>query len=628
MKECSRVNDYDCISRELFDYLIAESNVFVESLQDLDRRVFDQMKHKFESISADYIGIFGDNEIDKQGYLDIFKSYFDNTNISLPPIESNTLFIADASSSYISDVKYLFVLGCNEGKMPSQKLDNGLVTDEEISRLPNAKQINPTIMMLNSRRVFKVFELMLKYTSHLYLSYACQDSEGAMYYNNVISSISKIFGLEIKNKSLYLDVINYSSLNIDNANVAFNNQTKKIAKTSVLTYLKDWQTYENNPNYRAVVSTLANWAFEGDNRLLLNNTKEKKLLKKHKFFRNDSTSISQIECYYSCPYKHYARYGLSLRDMTSDKMQPMDIGNIFHAILKSIIPMILKHIDDDDVNLYIGGKATELLDKMLLTDDYIKMAENPSNSIILKSLKLELNRLVCKLIENIQLSNFKPEYKYLEYKFNSENYKIDGIKLNGAIDRVDICGDEFLIIDYKTGSNDFKDYTELCSGKKLQLLVYAKVFEDITNFKPAGVYYMPISNRIGASDKYNGVTLKDDNTIFNIDCTLKKDRAISPVLDLKTTTSSEFFKNKYYKNLCISKEDFDFILDYSIALVRDAIKSITSNDIRAYPLKIDGFSACANCNYLALCGYLGSDDRVAKKYDTIGDIRGAEESNE
>ena len=30
-------------------------------------------------------------------------------------------------------------------------------------------------------------------------------------------------------------------------------------------------------------------------------------------FTNNSTSVSQIETFYSCPYKHFARYGLRLK---------------------------------------------------------------------------------------------------------------------------------------------------------------------------------------------------------------------------------------------------------------------------------------------------------------------------
>ena len=92
------------------------------------------------------------------------------------------------------------------------------------------------------------------------------------------------------------------------------------------------------------------------------------------------------------------------------------------------------------------------------------------------------------------MSNFRTNTKYLEYGFVSDNLFKRDIKLKGSIDRIDTCNDKFIIIDYKTGDSNFDSFTDVFSGKKLQLLVYEKAFENISGLKPAGVFYLPITN--------------------------------------------------------------------------------------------------------------------------------------
>ena len=60
-------------------------------------------------------------------------------------------------------------------------------------------------------------------------------------------------------------------------------------------------------------------------------------------------------------------------------------------------------------------------------------------------------------------------------------------KLVGKIDRVDVNGGRFIVIDYKSGASA-AHFTEkdLYIGHKMQLPVYVKAVEDSFNLRPAG----------------------------------------------------------------------------------------------------------------------------------------------
>ena len=46
------------------------------------------------------------------------------------------------------------------------------------------------------------------------------------------------------------------------------------------------------------------------------------------------SSVSRIESYYSCPFQHYASFGLGLRERTEFTLEAPAIGDLFHAALK------------------------------------------------------------------------------------------------------------------------------------------------------------------------------------------------------------------------------------------------------------------------------------------------------
>lgn len=606
----------DVIDR-IYIYLLQRGNDYFASLDTLDTRLLNQVQNKYLSINEDCISVFGKHTSSFVEFIETYKTYFESTNLSLPPITSNTLFIADFETSYITNIKYLYILGCNEGKLPSYKLDNGLITDEEIAKLPNAKRINPTIHMINHRKNFKLFEMMLK-PENLILSYLLTDNEGKLYPNNLICSITKLFGIEHNKASNVLNIIDQSYYKINVDNIVFNNLTPKITINNIVGMLKNWNVYEKNANYRTLLSTLysVNKSEHLDDLISNNNAKDENInLSNVNLIKNNLTSISQIENYYSCPYKHFLNYGLRLQQSVSEKLQASDIGTIIHEVLRQVVPYILDN-NQESIQEY----ASCTLNKVLQRDEYEALLNNPTNKFVIKSLHRELGRIIKGITHQLSVGLFKP--KYFEYRFDNLEM-CEGIRVKGSIDRVDTLDNKFIVIDYKTGDNQFDDYDDILSGKKLQLLIYAKAFSEKSGKIPVGAFYLPISNAfdtVGVSYQYNGIVEKSDSVITSIDMGLSQSSYKSEVLSLKTTSTGKFGDTNYYKYLCIDRNDFDFILDFAKKQVNTAIQNILNGDITPKPLK-GTKSACDYCSYKALCGYLGTNDNYEQKVTSIAELR-------
>lgn len=79
-------------------------------------------------------------------------------------------------------------------------------------------------------------------------------------------------------------------------------------------------------------------------------------------------------------------------------------------------------------------------------------------------------------------SKFTPyllEAKIGESEIKPMSLEFDGkkVELKGTIDRVDVLGDKFVIIDYKTYKSADLPLKELYCGQKIQLYVYMRAVE-------------------------------------------------------------------------------------------------------------------------------------------------------
>ena len=613
----------------IYNYITRKLDNFLSVLDPLQIRVFQQVMSKFESINNDFGGVFSKNVGNFDEFVETYKSYFQSTNISLPPITSNTLFVADFNSSYLSMYDYVYILGCNEGKLPSFKIDNGLVTDDEIARLPNAKKINPTIAMLNMRKNFKLFDICFKARKKLYLSYVLTSSEGKLYPNNLVISFIKLFDLNVKDGSIKLNLIN-NALNNNYENFIFNNLTDSKIVDNILSCVKDWDIYEKMPQFRQMVSSLFRACKNPNIKILLENNKLVNIIndiENANLLNDNTTSISQIETYFDCPYKYFARYGLKANKKKDFELQPNDIGILIHKILKHTISIILQNKSLD----FIKNDARKYLDFLLNSNEYKLIKDNPINAYILKALYREIDRICEGIFNEINVSSYKPNINFLEYNFET-NKLIKGIKIKGCIDRIDVWNNNFIVIDYKTGDSNFDNYNDVFSGKKLQLLVYAKAFELEKKLKPSGVFYLPINNNIKKTKedyyKFRGVTLNSKNNLYAIDNNLLNSNYKSFVINLSTTKDAEFYKNNFYNRLCLSEDDFDYLLNYAIKKVEKAVNNITKGKISPSPLKDGQKLSCDYCEYRGLCNYLNNNERKVIDIKTIEDLKNKEKEHD
>ena len=224
-----------------------------------------------------------------------------------------------------------------------------------------------------------------------------------------------------------------------------------------------------------------------------------------RLFTQDKVSISRLEGFAQCPYRHFVNYGLKPVIRREYEFDPADVGDFYHAAMEGYAALALKEPDFPDLP---DEKIHALMDTVLLplTTAWADGPLNETPSLRLQGEKYRrtVHRAAWMFTHHAQHSRFRTVGE--EVVFGEEDglppvvlTLHDGrkIALRGKIDRIDRWeGDEgvyLLVSDYKSSHRDI-DPTRLWYGLQLQLLLYLQAACEGLDGNPAGAFYFTIQD--------------------------------------------------------------------------------------------------------------------------------------
>ncbi len=575
-------------------------------------KIVEQLYQKTANIFSIVKDIFDDIECDIYEFYDVVKSGFDSTSVSTTPVSVDGIFVGDASKSIIGRPKYLFVMGARDGDLPYTLSDCGMITDKEIAKMANLYKLEPTVNVINLRERFKLFNLLLMAKNKLFVSY----SRGK---NNALAA-----GFFTSLQNMFLELGRNGRQNIEVLDADYNYLSfceklggrKSAGKILAerLRNIEDGILYSAPQETGALFDAIAKDTPYIEDYKNLTDYKKCSSLKTNVFFGKGTISVSEIERYYSCPFKHFVDYGLKLQENKVISFDNIEVGNFLHKVAELFVKENMTKLPFSDD---FKTEVDRIFDKVLLLDEFSTIKENDSSTLSLISIKKEAQRMCEAINYQIKKSNFRPILT--EARFD-DNGAIKGLeitvgdktlKIVGAIDRVDTCRDYFRIIDYKTGRCD-SSLKELYYGKKLQLYVYQAVAQNSLKLKPAGAYYFPVKNSFVADGgnkfeiyRLKGYTESSESVLKDTDC------------DFENNTTSDIINAMRKKDMSLkaSSEVLDeegilALASYALAMLSLGVKEILEGNIAPSPFVIDGKSACEFCKYKAICRY---DESIGDK---------------
>ena len=531
-----------------------------------------------------------------------------SVEISIIPLSLDSV-IAQTKTDGMLGVKKLFVVGASEGNFPTMFEDCGIIRDSEINGLEDIfkVKIEPTIKLINRRERFKAFETLLSF-DNVSISYAKLNDNGEE--NSPSSFVVHIASLFDDYKIAGDVVIPLKQPQVD----TFNGDISHI------------YTYDNVEKILSITagkhkSNVINASFDKLSSLyeaIKDNSKldfdrvfgdqktQNTLHDTDIYFKNKRTSISELEKYFTCPFLHFAEYGLALKDRKQAKMKAANIGDILHKIAEKY------------VNLHIYDKVHDENAKIKIINDVLYEDENISrnNRVLIEILKKEAMRLLDAIELQLSLSAFKPKKTEVWFGEKGAYRQIElshGIKVEGKIDRVDTWKNYYRVIDYKTGKIE-ESPENLYYGKKVQLLSYLEAIRKTkNNMLPVGALYFPVHSEWADSEnqadkryKNKGYLIKDEDIVVAMDSSLVNSNTSDFIpANFKKGTRKDDDRVFGAEGNLLTGEQFNNVLDYILELENNAVNEILAGNIDASPVYNGNFNdlPCKYCDYYGVCGF-------------------------
>lgn len=573
---CKSVKDYTALVRkflreiegDFLDYWREKEGDYLKQAGE-DRQAFDLAKDCLDILDK------YDSLIKGEEFISRFMGLLAMTDLSSIPSYVDGICVLDGNNSNMEEKKFVFIVGGQN--LPVSVNEGGLLSDEELGENIK-KEISPTIRMINRRNRFKLFTLLSTPLRSLIITYQILNEEGKKgELPSYITSLNGIFSQKEERITRFLQSGKNGRgrlLNMGNRACLINDIEKLSDREREELDLEVFLPYKGK--------------MERD---FLNEEGEPI------FFGDKKFSSSQLETYFACPFKHFVRYGLKLKEVEEKDFSPADIGNICHKMGELFINKLSK--EDFNLSLWNKQRIREFVQHNFeRVISLLELAEKFQESADKRQLTSYLHSYLVSFLCDVQKELSHTSLRPLPPERGVSSVSIDSLSLKGRADRVDQGGGYIRIIDYKTGKTG-DILKELYFGKKLQLFLYASSLQEEIGLPVGGVFYFNAKLEYSGSEEegklLKGLVRNDDSFISLLDSDLE-DVGKSGLLGIEKCKDE---KKGAYKGRCIADLDFSVYQKYALKVAEGGIQEIKQGYISPKPLQ----GACDKCAYRGICLY-------------------------
>lgn len=541
--------------------------------------------------------VCGNVKVSLNEFKNIIVSMSQTVKISTVPQYNDTVYLGDYRGGRLHESKIVFMPGLT-ADVPNYKADVALLNDRELTKMDGYKVIiEPKLQIVNERERENLAVSMASFTDKLFLSYpTCDKSGKPVLKSEIIDRITQIFS-DVRKE----DNKNASDLTFEGKLNTLNFMSAEAGKLYFLKKAEQfrqrrindiedlssfWNVLSDKSDLEGAFSGLSDEIFNAD------------LKYDGKF------SPTQIENYFSCPYKAFAANVLRLTESATGDTKVYEIGNVLHNVFEKFVGGISEINSDSDAL----SCAEKLFDEELKVPLYARYLNKSRYQRLFEYLKKEAVKECLRIYKDLEKSDFKP--LGVEVEFNEgkkDGFKplyldtsVGSVTLRGKVDRVDAFTDGkdkyFRIIDYKSGKAEDDDSAFYC-GNKIQLYLYMNVFAR-SGYKPAGAHYFKVSDDFSseATDggEYFGKSLLNKNILIHMDKDVEE-KGASQNLGVKQKSDGSIAQSKS----TLTEDEFDKYLKYAIEVSRSGAEEMIKGCFIASPTE----KSCEYCKFKSLCGY-------------------------
>ncbi len=552
----------------------------------------------------------------------ILSSAIQSVQVSNVPMFVDSVFIGQSGQSRYEHIRRLFVMGASSDVLPVEHADGAIVSERE-TRAWNKLGIagSPDVKARNRASKFDLLMTLVKPSEQLIVSYCEAATDGRVLAPSaVIEQIAELTGARVEptlRPAADWDAERYAEYCASDAN-ALHELLEMRAR------IADGIVKPSDVEYRVMDMLYdAACARHGRDRvdlLLSGERAHDECVRGDGAWGDGTISASRLEKYLSCPFQHYMDYVLRARRREEADLQVSDTGSILHAIMERYF----SYPDACELSAdAIRTRVDALLDELIARDEKLQRLHKTDNG---KATLYQVRRRAAFLLRGwcaeMRYTRFRPQG--LETRFGFPDAAIPPLqiraadktlRLQGVIDRIDVCKDRYLILDYKSKSRIDFDASGILYGDRIQMFLYLRAMMQQGDLRPAGVFYLLMNDKIVRRDsatermRLKGYLAADGDEILDFDSRLGEANTESGLFPVASKTDT--YGSIVYGGNLLSYEQLEQVSDYVLRLAQKAASEIEQGYSAPAPLACGGIaSVCKYCAYKTACAIDRHPERV------------------
>lgn len=621
----------------------------------IEARQHEQVWNAVIGLLDELVEMMGDQEMTIKLFAEVLDSGMETMKYALVPPAIDQVLVASLDRSRFFGLKTAFIVGANDGVLPAKPVEDGILADNERELLHyNGIELAPGSRRKLLDENFFIYLAVTSASDRLYLSYPLADEEGkALLPSVVVKRLKEMFPNAKEMVSLNepeSEETDEQLAFIVRPNVALSVLTTKLQNWKKQYPLHDvwWDVYNyflNDQEWKPKAKKALASLFYTNREKPLSEETSRKL-----YGQTIQGSVSRMERFRSCPFSHFASYGLRLKEREYYRLEAPDIGQLFHAALKLMSDRL------QSMRMEWRELTKENCER-LAHDAVERLAPKLQKQILMSTnryfyIKHKLEKVVARastiLSEHAKASGFVPigleitfdeKSKLPPFRFELKNGCT--LEVVGRIDRVDKAesskGVLLRVVDFKS-SEKILNLAEVYYGLALQMLTYLDVV--ISNSlswlgvkaTPAGVLYFHIHDPLVQTTKHldeeeieeeifkkfkmKGLLLGDEEAIRLMDQMLEYGQ--SKIVQAGIKKTGEFYANSQIA----SEEEFRYLRSFIRSEFQRIGTEITDGNISISPYKLKDKTPCTFCSFKSVCQF--DESLESNRYRILKNLQGEE----
>lgn len=634
---------------------------FRDSGHDIEAMEYEQIYRAVIHLLDELYELSGEEMISAQDYQELVDSGLNEIRLGTLPQQVDVVLAGDMERARIGKVKILFFLGVNDGIIPKNGSDGGILSEFERDFLQGSKELtdrglmlapSPKEQMVNQK--LYLYRNLTKPEEEVYLSWSAAAKDAStLHPSYLIGHLQKLF----LNLLVEKPEEEKASSQMIAAKDAAAFLAPMIRDYADGLYLKDQEKLDE---FLTLYGYCSQEEVDKEGRI--------DRLKEAAFARYQPEKVSQetsrklygnfilgsarrLETAAQCYLHQYLQYGLRLKEREVYSFAMSDSGTILHESIERFGELL------EQENLSWTEYSKEQ-GKKLVRRALEETAGQYHEQVLYDTARgaYEENRLL-RILERtqdtlqyqLQQGDFVPVWMEQEFgKYGELSFNLgDGRRLilTGRIDRVDLAKKDntiyVKIIDYKSGKHDL-NLEQMKEGLQLQLVFYMeaalsklRVENPHADIEPTALFYYQFDDPMltGKEAKQvlekkeenadqdeeeqnetrmvrkklrpRGYVIGDKEAVSHVDRAVLNNKEESLAAPVTTKMNGEWTAGSHV----LSKEEYQDLVQAMKEQVICLARDILEGKADASPVKLDSQrTSCTYCPYQNVCGF---DPRIA-----------------